>query len=61
MGAFKNKGPFLGVLIIRIMICWGLYWGFLFMEAPKSAQVVGKVYTFGAHNGNIIGAQNPKK
>ena len=33
-GGFKKLGAFLGVLIMRIMAYWGLFWGLLFMETP---------------------------
>ena len=32
----KIKGTILGVLIIRVIIFWGLYWGPLFWETTKS-------------------------
>ena len=28
------RGPFLGVRIIRILVCWGLFWASLVLEAP---------------------------
>ena len=31
----KIKGTFLGVPIIRTIMCWGLYWGPLFRETTK--------------------------
>ena len=45
-GGFQKLGaPFLGVLIVRIIICWSLFWGPLFMEAPhlEPTQVKGSL------------------
>ena len=36
MRGSENQVPFLGVLIVRIMVCWGLFWGPLFVETPIS-------------------------
>ena len=30
----KIRGPLLGVLVIRIIVYWGVFWGPLFMETP---------------------------
>ena len=38
MEAAKNQGPLvLGVLMIRITICWGLFWGPVFMKTLISS------------------------
>ena len=35
LGVSRNQGCFLGVLLTRILICWGLEWGHLILGGER--------------------------
>ena len=42
----KYWRPFLGVLVIRIIVYWGLIWGLLFMELPHTFYIYAYIYIY---------------